>query len=121
VALTFGISRSHAGTDLDVKARRFAEALGKRVGRRIAPVVTRDYEKLLEGVLVGAVSVAWMPPLLHARAARSGAVLACVSSRGESLTYRSAILVARDGERSKIRDLVEIGRASCRERVSERV
>lgn len=104
--LTFGISRSHAGTDLEVNARRFAEALGRRIGRRITATVTRDYEKLLEGVLVGGVSVAWMPPLLHARAAKSGAVLACVSRRGGALTYRSAILVRRDSELSKIRDLV---------------
>jgi phosphate/phosphite/phosphonate ABC transporter binding protein len=104
--LTFGISRSHAGSDLDANARRFAEALGRRIGRRITATVTRDYEKLLEGVLVGGVSVAWMPPLLHARAARSGAVLACVSRRGDALTYRAAILVRRDSELAKVRDLV---------------
>jgi phosphonate transport system substrate-binding protein len=104
--LTFGISKSHAGIDLDVNARRFADALGRRIGRRIVPTVTRDYEKLLEGLLVGGVSVAWMPPLLHARAARSGAVLACVSRRAGGLTYRAAILVRRDGELARVRDLV---------------
>jgi phosphonate transport system substrate-binding protein len=103
--LTFGISRSHAGSDLETNARRFADVLGKRIGRRIAPTVTRDYEKLLEGVLVGGVSVAWMPPLLHARAARSGAVLACVSHRGGALTYRSAVLVRSDSDIARVRDL----------------
>src|SRR5439155_298315 len=54
--LSFGISRSHAGADLDGAARRFADALSARVGRKLNVVITADYEKLLDGVLVGAVT-----------------------------------------------------------------
>lgn len=104
-ALTFGISRSHAGQDLDAGARRFAEVLSARVGRKIGVTVTRDYEKLLEGLLVGGISIAWMPPLMHVRAADEGAPLACVSQRGGALTYRSALIVRADSHRTTVRGL----------------
>lgn len=104
-ALTFGISRSHAGRDLDAGARRFADALGAIVGRKLGVTVTRDYEQLLDGVLLGGVSIAWMPPLLHVRAAAKGAPLACVSQRGGALTYRAALLVRADSHRTNVRGL----------------
>jgi phosphonate transport system substrate-binding protein len=103
--LTFGISHSHAGQDLDAGARRFADVLGDLLGRRVGVTMTRDYERLLDGVLVGAISVAWMPPLVHARAAASGAPLACVSQRNGALTYRSALLVRADSHRTQLRGL----------------
>lgn len=103
--LSFGISRSHAGADLDAAARRFAETLSARVGRKITVVVTADYEKLLDGVLIGGVSVAWMPPLMHVRAAARGAPLACVSERGGALAYRAALLVRADSNRTTVRGL----------------
>jgi phosphonate transport system substrate-binding protein len=37
-----------------------------------------------------------MPPLVHARATRGGAVLAAVSERSGAITYRSALLVRAD-------------------------
>jgi phosphate/phosphite/phosphonate ABC transporter binding protein len=104
--LTFGLSRSHAGHDLDAGARRFADALVELAGRKIGVTITRDYERLLDGVLVGAISVAWMPPLVHARAAAQGAPLACVSQRNGGLTYRSALIVRADSQHSHVRALV---------------
>jgi phosphonate transport system substrate-binding protein len=104
-ALTFGISRSHAGHDLDASAREFADALTTRVGRRITVTITPDYERLLDGVLMGAIAVAWMPPLLHVRAAHKGAPLAAVSQRGGALAYRAALLVRSDSHRTTVRSL----------------
>jgi phosphonate transport system substrate-binding protein len=103
--LSFGISRSHAGRSLDLGAQLLADALGTRLGRRIAVTVTPDYERLLEGVLMGAVAIAWMPPLLHVRAGLKGAPLACVSQRNGALTYRSALVVRKDSERATIAQL----------------
>jgi ABC-type phosphate/phosphonate transport system substrate-binding protein len=103
--IAFGISRSHAGHDLDAGARRFADALGSVVGRRLTVTVTRDYERLLDGVLVGAIAVAWMPPLIHARAAEHGALLACVSERAGGLAYRAALLVRADSHRATLASL----------------
>lgn len=104
-SLRFGLSRSHAGGDLDDSATLFAAALGERIGRRVAVTITPDYEKLLDGILVGAISVAWMPPLVHARAAAKGAPLACVSRRGGALTYRAALLVRAESDYDNIGDL----------------
>lgn len=104
-ALSFGISRSHAGHDLDAGARLFAEVLTERVGRRMAVTITPDYERLLDGVLVGGIAVAWMPPLLHVRAAHRGAPLAAVSQRGGALAYRAALLVRADSHRTSVRGL----------------
>jgi phosphonate transport system substrate-binding protein len=94
--LTFGLSRSHAGHDLDAGARRFADALGELLRRRVGVTITPDYERLLDGLLLGAISVAWMPPLIHRRAADRGAPLACVSQRAGALSYRAALLVRAD-------------------------
>lgn len=104
-ALSFGISRSHAGQDLDAGARRFAAALAARLGRKVGATITRDYEQLLDGLLVGGISIAWMPPLVHVRAAEKGAPLACVSQRGGALTYRSALIVRGDSHRTTVRGL----------------
>ncbi len=104
-ALTFGLSRSHAGRDLDTGARQFADALSARAGKKIGVTITPDYERLLDGLLLGAVSVAWMPPLLHVRAADKGAPLACVSQRAGALSYRAALLVRADSHRTSVRAL----------------
>src|SRR6476619_4807222 len=99
-ALTFGISRSHAGHDLDAGARLFADALAARIGRKLAVTITPDYERLLDGLVVGGVAVAWMPPLLHVRAALQGALLAAVSQRNGALAYRAALVVRADSHRT---------------------
>lgn len=104
-SLTFGISRSHAGQDLDAGARLLADALATRIGRKIGVTITRDYEQLLDGLIIGGVSIAWMPPLMHVRAAAKGAPLACVSQRGGALTYRAALLVRADSHRTNVRGL----------------
>ncbi|HEY2744768.1 MAG TPA: PhnD/SsuA/transferrin family substrate-binding protein, partial [Polyangia bacterium] len=103
--LSFGISRSHAGRSLDLGAQLLADALGARLGRRIAVIITPDYERLLEGVLVGAIAIAWMPPLLHVRASHKGALLAAVSERNGALAYRAALLVRADSHRTTVRSL----------------
>lgn len=103
--LTFGISRSHAGRTLDLGAQLLADALGARLGRRITVIVTPDYERLLDGVVVGAIAIAWMPPLLHMRAGLKGAPLACVSQRNGALAYRSALVVRRDSDRANVASL----------------
>jgi phosphonate transport system substrate-binding protein len=100
--LTFGLSRSHAGHDLDTGARRFADALGELLRKKVGVTITADYERLLDGVLVGAISVAWMPPLIHCRAAARGAPLACVSQRAGALSYRAALLVRADSPRTQL-------------------
>jgi phosphonate transport system substrate-binding protein len=94
--LRFGLSRHHGGTELGARAARFAAALGEATGASTRVVMTADYDRLLEGLQVGGVDLAWMPPLLLARAAAGGALLAALCQRGGALAYRSAILVRRE-------------------------
>jgi len=104
-ALRFGISRHHGGLQLVAGARRFAEALAGSLKIPVKLTVAPDYDKLLEGVLIGGIEVAWMPPLLHARAVSEGALLAAVSERAGGLAYRSALLVKDSSVYRAVADL----------------
>ena len=56
-------------------------------------------------MLVGGIAIAWMPPLMHVRAAHKGALLACVSQRDGALTYRAALLVRADSDAPRVPSL----------------
>lgn len=104
-SLRFGVSRHHGGLKLIEGARGFAEALGGALRIPVRLMVAADYEKLLEGVSIGGIEVAWMPPLLHTRATRQGALLAAVSERSGALAYRSALLCRDDSDYQGVADL----------------
>ena len=108
-ALSFGISRSNGGPQLLDGAHEFARVLAGELNTKIDVHVAYDYERLLRDVVGATVDLAWMPPLLHARAASDGAQLLAVSERGGALYYRSAILVRADSRFAQLRDL-----AGCR-------
>jgi phosphonate transport system substrate-binding protein len=102
-AVRFGFTRAHGGERLHENARRFASVVEALLEQPVKLVIARDYEHLLEGLLVGGIDLAWMPPLLHARAA-SG-LLAAVSERDGALVYRAALLVRAESEYQTIPDL----------------
>ncbi|MCA1663427.1 MAG: phosphate/phosphite/phosphonate ABC transporter substrate-binding protein, partial [Myxococcales bacterium] len=105
--LRFAVSRSNGGPTLLDGARQFAAALGTRLATTVQVVVSYDYAALLKATITGNVELAWMPPLVHARAAAQGGRLVALSQRGGSLGYRSAILVGNDRYRT-VRDLVGV-------------
>jgi len=103
----FGVAQNAAGGGprlLDEGAR-FAAELGERIDATIELDVAQDYADLLSRLLVGRSHIAWMPPLVHARATLSGATLAAVCERDGSFTYRSALLVRADSPYRTLRDL----------------
>lgn len=104
-ALRFGISRSHGGPHPLESATPFAAALAAALHIRVDVKIARDYDELSELVAAGNVQVAWMAPVAHARAARRGAVLAAVTERRGTLTYRSALLVRNDSMVTSLRGL----------------
>lgn len=106
-ALRFAVSRTNGGPALLDGARQFAAALAKELRAPVDLVVRYDYAALSKSVLSSSVELAWMPPLLHARAVNEGARLVALSQRGGSLGYRSALVVARDCFAS-LRDLVGV-------------
>src|SRR5262249_52684627 len=95
-SISFGLSRNHAGVNLDAWPAILSSALAAALGSPAATTLAEDYEDLNRRVLSGSVDVAWLPPLLHARAAERGARLVALPQRGGWLTFRSALLVRKD-------------------------
>ena len=104
-AIRFGVSRNHGGLQLLDGARALAEALGGALGETVRLTIAFDYVHLLRNFSSGAIDVAWMPPLLHAQAAREGGTLAAVCQRHGKLTYRSALIVRSSSSYRTITDL----------------
>ena len=115
-ALRFAVSRSNGGPALLDGARAFAVALGRALESEVDVVVSYDYSALLKAIVGGQADVAWMPPLMHARAVSEGAHLVVLSQRGGTLGYHSALLVADDRFQT-LRDLVGV-RAAWVDRAS---
>jgi phosphonate transport system substrate-binding protein len=94
--LSLGISRNQAGAGADSGSALLARALSVGLGSPVHALVAEDYEQLLQQCLAGAVDLAWLPPLLHAKAAERGARLVALPQRGGWLSFRSALLVRKD-------------------------
>ena len=94
--IAFGLSKNHAGANLAAWPGLLSRALEAGLGSAVEVVLADDYDQLLKQVLGGAVDVAWLPPLLHARAAEQGARLISLPQREGWLTFRSALLVRKD-------------------------
>jgi len=84
---------------------RLASALASLLGQPVTAVQRDGYEDLLDGFLAGELDVAWLPPLLHARASARGGQALAVPIRAGSLTYRSALLVAPGAACSDVHEL----------------
>jgi ABC-type phosphate/phosphonate transport system substrate-binding protein len=82
-------------------------ALSARLRRPVRLHVSSDYQALYSDVEKG-IEIAWLPPLVHARAASFGATLVAVSLRGASLTYRSALVVRKDHPAADCRALGQV-------------
>lgn len=106
-ALRLAVSRSNGGPALLDGARLFAAALAARLGLPVEVVVRYDYAALLKTINGNGAELAWMPPLIHARAVAGGARLLALSQRNGQLGYRSALVVANDRFRT-VRDLVAV-------------
>jgi phosphate/phosphite/phosphonate ABC transporter binding protein len=94
--LRFGISRAHAKHNTFHAMRQFCVTLGNVLGANVQAHISFDYDRLLEDVLRDGIELAWMPPLVHARGAKSGIAVAAACERAGVQTYRSAIMVHKD-------------------------
>lgn len=106
--IRFAVGAGHGGASMLEGARAFATALGETLQQKVQLVVADDYEQLLTKVLGGGAELAWMPPLLHAKATLAGATLAVVSERDGAVTYRSALLVAVGSPAKTLADLHDV-------------
>ncbi|MCA9521456.1 MAG: PhnD/SsuA/transferrin family substrate-binding protein [Myxococcales bacterium] len=96
--MNFGVADNSRGGSarLRVEALRFLDALALYFHTKPTLVITDNYQRLLNKFNHGELSLAWMPPLLHALACEKGARLVAVSERGGQTTYRAALLVHKD-------------------------
>ncbi|MCA1825558.1 MAG: phosphate/phosphite/phosphonate ABC transporter substrate-binding protein [Myxococcales bacterium] len=94
--ISFGLSKNHAGVNLEAWPALLSSGVSAALGSPVVTALADDYDALINQVLAGAVDVAWLPPLLHARAAEQGARLVALPQRGGWLTFRSALLVRKD-------------------------
>jgi len=108
VQLRLGISQGHGGATVVAGARTFAAALSARTGRQVRVHVAEDYTALLRALVGGGVELGWMPPFLVAAAAEQGATLCAVCERHGALTYRSAVVVRKEGGPRTLDDLVRM-------------
>ena len=93
--LRLGASRGHGG-DVQALLPGLARLLSTALDTAVTPTLAQSYDELSDELLAGTTHVAWLPPLLLARATLRGARIAAVPLRGGWLTYRSALLVRRD-------------------------
>lgn len=89
--LSFGANRTQPSVALGLP--RLVRELGQQLGRPVAAQPCDTPEELCAGLVDGRLDLAWLPPLLHARAAARGAALLGIPQRGGTLTYRAALLV----------------------------
>jgi phosphonate transport system substrate-binding protein len=107
-----GISRGHGDSNVVPASHAFSSALESVLGDKVALRVAPTYAALYEMFTSGGVDVAWLPPLLTARAlaeergANGGHVLVAVPSRHGATSYRSALIVARESRFTKPSELL---------------
>jgi ABC-type phosphate/phosphonate transport system substrate-binding protein len=106
--LRFGVSASHGGAHLLDGANQFVTALTTLLGKPVRLWVAPDYEHLLKAITDCAIEMAWMPPLLQARALAAGARLVAAAMREGQLTYRSALLVRSDAPWRHVTELRKV-------------
>jgi ABC-type phosphate/phosphonate transport system substrate-binding protein len=101
--IRLGVNRAHLESISVSDVRGFAAVLEARLRQPMRTIFAHDDDHLLEGVRVGGVDVAWMPPSLHIRAQRAN--LVAVSERRGETSYRSALLVRSDSPVTTVHDL----------------
>ncbi|HVY45183.1 MAG TPA: PhnD/SsuA/transferrin family substrate-binding protein [Minicystis sp.] len=84
----------------------FADALGEAMGDRMVPLLAPDYKSLLTALEKNIAQLAWVPPVVAARAVRGGHVLpAAVAVRGGASAYASALFAKADAPIAGPKDL----------------
>ncbi|MBN1825690.1 MAG: phosphate/phosphite/phosphonate ABC transporter substrate-binding protein [Candidatus Eisenbacteria bacterium] len=102
----FGFYPSHNREQLTILAEEFCQYLTDKTEYRFVPVVSHNYDDLIEGVGKNEVDFAWLSPLSYVKAERSGVARVLLKSvRGAEPFYYGAIVVRRDSGIRTIREL----------------
>ena len=101
-----GFYPSHNREQLVVLAKEFCAYMAEKTGISFEPVVSKDYEDLIEGITKNEVHLAWLSPLSFVKAEREGNARVLLKSvRGSEPFYWGAIVVRRDKGIETIADL----------------
>lgn len=102
----FGFYPSHNREQLTILAEEFCQYLVTRTGLEVAPVVSKDYDDIVEGITKNEIHFAWLSPLSFVKAERKGNARVMLKSvRGSNPFYWGAIVVRRDSGIESIDDL----------------
>lgn len=115
--LIVGVSRNQPRSATQDWQGALARGIEAGLGSEVSVEVTADYDQLLQKTISSAVDAAWLPPLLHARAAQESARLVALPQRGGWLTFRSALLVRKEDQTRDVGSL-RGARAAWRDRNS---
>ena len=97
IKIRFGFYPSHNRAQLEILADEFCEFLSAQSGYEIKPVVSKDYDTLIDGISNNEVHFAWLSPLSFVKAEGSGNARVLLKSvRGSNPFYWGAIGVRRD-------------------------
>lgn len=104
-SLRFGISPAHGIQAARAHGERLAAWLRKRLDREVRPVVTSDYQALVDSLADGELDFAWMPPVALLRGADRGVGVVALAQRYGRPTYESALIVRADSPLQRLADL----------------
>jgi phosphonate transport system substrate-binding protein len=87
----------------------FAAALSTAMGDTVRPLFAPNYQSLLTSLEQNIAQIAWVPPVIAARAVRSGVVLpAAVALRGGASSYATALFSRSGAPFSNAQDLERV-------------
>ncbi|MFH1279848.1 MAG: phosphate/phosphite/phosphonate ABC transporter substrate-binding protein [Candidatus Eisenbacteria bacterium] len=104
--IKFGFYPSHNREQLSILADEFCQYLMARTGYKVEPVVSKDYDDIVEGITANEIHFAWLSPLSFVNAERKGNARVMLKSvRGANPFYWGAIVVRRDSGIESLDDL----------------
>ncbi|MBM3319184.1 MAG: phosphate/phosphite/phosphonate ABC transporter substrate-binding protein [Candidatus Eisenbacteria bacterium] len=101
-----GFYPSHNREQLSILAKEFCSYMSEKTGYDFEPVVSRDYEDLINGITKNEVHFAWLSPLSFVKAEqKKNARVLLKSVRGANPFYWGAIIVRKGSGIESLADL----------------
>ncbi len=97
----FGVAKAAGVTTPDAIVAELCAFASKAAGEKFVPHVAGSYRELADGLVTGAIGIAWLPPIVTVEAMERGAaaVLALPARKGLA-SYHTAFITRRGGPRT---------------------
>lgn len=104
--IVFGFYPSHNREQLTILANEFCTYLSEETDFEVEPLVSVDYETLVDAITNDELQFAWMSPLSFVRAEKKGNARVLLKSvRGTNPFYWGSIVVRKDRSLDSVHDL----------------